>query len=192
MEHSDQSGWESPRRGAASFAPRLGAAVLSLVLVGCGPSQPGGQTEEGNGADRGTTRGTAPIAPRQIDFFSYENNGTVSPQHALAVSIRMSSDGHGVVRAIRGYSRIDSLAFTVDSVKVRQLYDSIRPGLVRAVMESDSGRGPREGEPIGGPVQNFTVTVDGVQYQVGSGGAPSLMPLLPQPWPGLPGSQDST
>ena len=90
-----------------------------------------------------------------------------------------------MVQVTRAYSQTDSLVFAVDTVQVRQLYDSIRPRLVPAEKD-DSGRGSQETESVGGPVHSFSVTVEGVEYRVASGDAPSLMPLLPQPWPGFP------
>jgi len=136
--------------------------MLSMALVGCGADQPGWQTDRGSGTGGVTTRGSAPVAPRQIGFFSYENNGTVPPQHAIAVSIRMSSDGHGVTHVTRAYSQTDSLVFAVDTARVRQLYDSIRVRLVPAEKD-DSGPARRETEPVGGPVHSFSVTVEGVE-----------------------------
>ncbi|MDX1389529.1 MAG: hypothetical protein R3344_10095 [Acidobacteriota bacterium] len=172
-------GRDGRRRVSRERIDLLAGAVLVAIVTACGD----GDGSSGGGADAGEggspSDAAAPAAPDRLDLFYYANNGTVAPEGAYSVSIRVSSDGHGRLDYEQGYGEArDSLLFEVDPERVRERYAALRPRL-EAVdpAAEDFGNDPE----VGGPVSSFSVMADSVEYRLRDGGVDSLDDLLPEP-----------
>ncbi|MDX1393280.1 MAG: hypothetical protein R3195_02770 [Gemmatimonadota bacterium] len=159
-------------RGAALLA--VPALVACMTACGTGDGSPG----DGAASDDGDA-GVAAAAPEQLVLFYYAHNGTVAPEGAYSVSIRVSSDGQGRLDYEQGYGEArDSLLFEVNPERVLERYTALRPRLEAVDPAAESAGDEPE---VGGPVSSFRVTADSVEYRLRDGGVDSLDDFLPEP-----------